>query len=276
MCRSAFQVTSNPTPYRGGPTNVQRERALPTAGVCALQLGATEPGMPPAAAVPRAASDEEASSYTRASLLAQDAKAEEPKPTSSATSAHLDQLNGMRTLATTWIVLGHYIVVDKELGFFAGFLNRGMIPLDYYFVLSGFVTHWTNGARDLSDKTTLLTFFRHRFGRAVFTYYFAFFLGLLRLGINRVRANSRCTILAFVLLDAWDAKCVEAWAHIPNGPAWTISALMFCWIAYPAISMLLRRFVGLPGEGRWPVLVALAAMAYAVAVLPPLLMLAIK
>ena len=51
------------------------------------------------------------------------------------------------------------------------FLSRGHMGVGYYICLSGFVTHWAYASRGLGfgDIPKLLTFYKGRFGRVLFS-----------------------------------------------------------------------------------------------------------
>ena len=64
-------------------------------------------------------------------------------------------VSGIRTLATIWIVLGHFQDTafryhrDEQ---FLMVLNRGYIPVGMYIVLSGFITHYAYQNKQVSFK----------------------------------------------------------------------------------------------------------------------------
>ena len=193
----------------------------------------------------------------------------------------LEQLDGMRALATTWILLGHFLDWRSHRGLFTGFLARGNVPVCYYIVLSGFVTHWAYDKQNFS----LQSFFRTRLGRIAFSYYFFFGLGLVQRVMDDWPLSPMCTGLGALMLEAWAPACEiviqsftwpSAYAQYgpgPNPAGWTIGTLIFCWVCYPVLAVTLNRAVGAPGEGRWQQLLGLAIVAYVLAVLPPLAML---
>ena len=115
----------------------------------------------------------------------------------------LEQLDGMRALATTWILLGHFLDWRSHRGLFTGFLARGNVPVCYYIVLSGFVTHWAYDKQNFS----LQSFFRTRLGRIAFSYYFFFGLGLVQRVMDDWPLSPMCTGLGALMLEAWAPAC---------------------------------------------------------------------
>ena len=65
---------------------------------------------------------------------------EENAPTNA--RPRFDHLDGCRTLMTLWVCLEHFLQKHKDvtMGGTRFLMNRANIPVDYYVILSGFVT----------------------------------------------------------------------------------------------------------------------------------------
>ena len=63
-----------------------------------------------------------------------------PAPAAQKTRKNLDYVGGLRTLATLWIVMGHFMAMPRAM--FDALLFRGTVPVQYYIILSGFITHY--------------------------------------------------------------------------------------------------------------------------------------
>ena len=75
----------------------------------------------------------------------------------------LTHLNGLKAMACLWVVSSHYI--QRPRGLLAGMLERGYVPVCFFVVLSGFLTHYSSINKPLHTKQQLLTFHAARLGR---------------------------------------------------------------------------------------------------------------
>jgi hypothetical protein len=74
----------------------------------------------------------------------------------------LTHLNGLKAMACLWVVSSHYIQRGYVL---AGMLERGYVPVCFFVVLSGFLTHYSSIDKPLQTRQQLLTFHAARLGR---------------------------------------------------------------------------------------------------------------
>ena len=82
---------------------------------------------------------------------------------------NLDNINGLRVLATVWIVLGHFVSTGRD---FAGnALFRGMVPVNFYIMLSGFITHYAAFHKDMNQKNAVASYVMKRLARCSPVYY---------------------------------------------------------------------------------------------------------
>ncbi|CAE8582396.1 unnamed protein product [Polarella glacialis] len=152
--------------------------------------------------------------------------------TSAGGSARLSHLTGARCLASAWIVCGHFIYVEKPSAFTAA-RHRGNAAVDFFIVLSGFMTQWAYGPRMGKGGGTeeIRTFYLRRVGRVVLTTWVAMMLGM---AVVLVQAHG-------APLDYWHIlRCfcfVETWRDptdwCPDGQTWTVAALIPSWLLYP-------------------------------------------
>ena len=155
------------------------------------------------------------------------------------------QLSGLRTLATTWIVLGHFAAEPR--GLTARFLSRGHVAVSLYIVLSGFVTHLAYGTKTFSTWPERGRFYLRRFGRIWLTYYVSCVLGLVQRSLTHEVLPAREYVLPLLLLDSWrpTARLDAAYPNL-NPAGWTLSTLMLPWLAYPFLNAAFRRVPARP------------------------------
>eukprot|EP00928_Gymnodinium_smaydae_P023018 TRINITY_DN19154_c0_g3_i1.p1 TRINITY_DN19154_c0_g3~~TRINITY_DN19154_c0_g3_i1.p1 ORF type:complete len:525 (+),score=96.79 TRINITY_DN19154_c0_g3_i1:78-1652(+) len=156
----------------------------------------------------------------------------------------LEHLTGARCLASTWIVCGHFLPTDHRSGTLATVRYRANAAVNFFIIMSGFITHWAYGSRVVTGSLAdIKVFYTRRLGRVVLTTWVAMFFGLLCLLVQHRGFD----------LDWWHVlRCyafVEPWRDpadwCPNGQTWTIAALLPSWLLYPltgkAICLLERR-----------------------------------
>ncbi|CAK9022633.1 Urease (Urea amidohydrolase) [Durusdinium trenchii] len=136
-----------------------------------------------------------------------------------------------RFLASLWIVCGHFAPRLEETAFTVA-RHRGNAAVNFFIIMSGFVTHWAYAQRLSScNRDELVRFLVRRMGRVVLTTWFAMLLGL---GVLLVQLRGHTPDLGHVL------RCflfVETWRDpldwCPNGQTWTVAALLPSWLLYP-------------------------------------------
>lgn len=84
-------------------------------------------------------------------------------PAESLARPQLTHLNGLKAMACLWVVSSHYI--QRPRGLLAGMLERGYVPVCFFVVLSGFLTHYASINKPLRTRQQLLTFHAARLGR---------------------------------------------------------------------------------------------------------------
>ena len=158
---------------------------------------------------------------------------------------HFGHLDGCRAIAAIWIILEHYASVQRAAddsnlsiiykgGHFAGFFMHGNTPVGYFITLSGFVTSYAYGGRDMTREKRI-DFLIKRFSRVALSYYAAAVLGaLVRPLMPPIRQSARArTSPASVAMELLMAQSVFLDFGSLNSPSWTVSSLACCWLLYP-------------------------------------------
>lgn len=141
-----------------------------------------------------------------------------------------------RCLASFWIVCGHFAPRLEE-SVFTPVRHRGNAAVNFFIILSGFITHWVYAKRLLSPKPgQVARFYVRRIGRVVLTTWFAMVLGLVVVVVQlRGRFPEFGHLLrCFLFLETW--RDPIDWC--PNGQTWTVAALLPSWLLYPVTCRL--------------------------------------
>lgn len=163
--------------------------------------------------------------------------------------ASIDALTGIRFFAAAAVVLFHYRgeleTLFPSLRSLSVFSNAGFLGVDLFFVLSGFIlTYNYLPTFERWDRRAYMRFLGLRLARLYPLHLFTLgVLGVL-LGVAasrgvmpRSEGFSLGSLLQNLLL-------VQAWfstAHTWNGPAWSISAEWFAYLAFPLVALALNR-----------------------------------
>lgn len=171
----------------------------------------------------------------------------------------LDPLTGVRFFLALGVVLFHYQLQWTFTGD-AGLLNRARLGVDVFFILSGFIlTHvYLQGDAVLDYRRFLAA----RFARIYPAHLFILLamLGLvaaaplLNVGLEPGRFTVSDFIQTLLLVQAWFPRDTMA---LWNGPAWSLSAEWFAYLAFPAYAAVALRLRSRP----W-VLIALAGALF--------------
>lgn len=172
----------------------------------------------------------------------------------------LDPLTGVRFFLALGVVLFHYQLQWTLPDEAAGLLNRARFGVDVFFILSGFIlTHVYLQGEGLPDYRRFLA---ARFARIYPAHLFILvaMLGLVWIaplvgvGLEQGRFNAVDFAGTLFLVQAWfPRETMALW----NGPAWSLSAEWFAYLAFPAYAALALRLRARP----W-VLIALAATLF--------------
>ena len=156
-----------------------------------------------------------------------------------AETVQLDHLTGIRFFLALWIVCGHYMPSEPTDKGFA-VTCRSFVAVNFFVVMSGFMTHLAYGHRLASGALTLKSFYFRRMAQIVLTTYIAMLCSLLVvLTVPEYRQSfmpSPWTILGCLgFVMHW----IRPATWCPAPPSWTIEALIPGWLLYP----FLRRLV---------------------------------
>lgn len=172
----------------------------------------------------------------------------------------LDPLTGVRFFLALGVVLFHYQLYWTLPAESAGLLNRARLGVDVFFILSGFIlTHvYLQGDGSLNYRRFLAA----RFARIYPAHLFILLamLGLVLaaplfgVGLEPGRFNPADFAGTLLLVQAWfPRETLALW----NGPAWSLSAEWFAYLAFPAYAALALRLRARP----W-VIIGLAAIVF--------------
>lgn len=172
----------------------------------------------------------------------------------------LDPLTSVRFFLALGVVLFHYQLYWTLPPESAGLLNRARLGVDVFFILSGFIlTHvYLQGDRPLDYRRFLAA----RFARIYPAHLFILLamLGLVLaaplfgIGLEPGRFNPADFAGTLLLVQAWfPRETLVLW----NGPAWSLSAEWFAYLAFPAYAALALRLRTRP----W-VVIAFAAILF--------------
>jgi len=153
----------------------------------------------------------------------------------------LEHLTGARFLATLWIVCAHYLPKSDDMSF-NGAVFKVNIAVCFWVVVSGFVTQWAYGNRDLSTWVDTAKFYIRRLGKLVITFWLALIFACFTMKLDGTPvASARYVLGCFVFLTQWVKWC-------PNGPSWFVFALLPSWLLYPVTRHVVRQFEAYKGE----------------------------
>lgn len=172
----------------------------------------------------------------------------------------LDPLTGVRFFLALGVVLFHYQLQWTLPDEAAGLLDRARLGVDVFFILSGFILTHVYLQRD--GAPNYRRFLAARFAR-IYPAHLFILLGMLGLvllaplfgvGLEPGRFNPADFASTLLLVQAWfPRETIVLW----NGPAWSLSAEWFAYLAFPAYAALALRLRGRP----W-VIIALAAILF--------------
>lgn len=148
----------------------------------------------------------------------------------------IKNLTGIRGFLALWVVLFHGSAISTLPGPVLGFVTKGYLGVDAFFILSGYIlTHVYN---DLT-KEQYPGYLVKRFSR-IYPLHFICLLVFLVLGVFKQRLNPGLdqpwdeTAQNFLMIHAWGTTTDHAW----NWPSWSISAEWFAYLVlFPLITI---------------------------------------
>ena len=195
-----------------------------------------------------------------------------PAPPARAKAAFLPSLNGGRAIAAFLVFGGHFLAMQfattvgaadiYEAGagrgasdeFLFQFFNVFIpVPINYFFVVSGFVLAWTwHPGRTATD------FWRRRFGKVYPIYIVTTAIAFVGFGLVAGYWHTWKVLLTHLfLLQAWTPD--QAYLLGLNPVMWTLSSEIFLYLLFPALILVLFR---MPKRGLQILAVACVAAAF--------------
>lgn len=142
----------------------------------------------------------------------------------------LSHLVGARCVLTIWILADHFLHGSSVL------VDRANVAVDCFIIMSGFVTHWAYGARELHRWPLLAQFYVRRILRVLLTTYLAMGVAAALMIATAQPPDGAHMLRCILFVESWLQP--ENWC--PNGQTWTIAALLPSWLLYPAWRWLLE------------------------------------
>lgn len=143
------------------------------------------------------------------------------------------QLDGYRFIVALWLVFAHNFDPNmSHNNLFERFCMRRYFGVQFFLILSGFVSQYAYGNRDFSSSETLRKFYIGRFGSILLCYYASMIFSCIIRGIAGHYSTSKMItggFLSIFLLQTW----IPSMAYFGNTPAWTLATMAAHWIAYP-------------------------------------------
>ncbi len=149
----------------------------------------------------------------------------------------LHQLDGFRFLVAFWLVFAHnFNATYNETGtLYERFCYRRYFGVQFFLVLSGFVSQYAYGKKSFSSRTVVFKFIVGRIGSILACHYFTQTVSLIiRYSAGHYQPFGEYWLgipLSYLLLHTWIPK----YAYFGNTPAWTLSTLATHWVFYPWI-----------------------------------------
>jgi len=151
--------------------------------------------------------------------------------------ARLDALTGLRCFAALNIVFFHFSNPDW-FGPFSPVVNAGYISVSFFIMLSGFVLAYNYAGRAREGKLDKVRFWKARFTRLYPVYLLSLLIGWqMFLSERTVHTPDMFWLgaaLTPLLLQGWVPELATFW----NTPAWTMSAEVSYYVAFPWLARL--------------------------------------
>lgn len=155
----------------------------------------------------------------------------------------LHQLDGFRFLVAFWLVFAHnFNAAYNETGtLYERFCYRRYFGVQFFLVLSGFVSQYAYGQKSFSSRTIVFKFIVGRIGSILACHYFTQTVALIiRYSAGHYRPVEEYWLgipMSYLLIQTWIPK----YAYFGNTPAWTLSTLAAHWVCYPWIQPRLNK-----------------------------------
>ena len=132
-------------------------------------------------------------------------------------------------------------VLKCDYGFLNGFVEMGAIAMTGFFLLSGYAISLSSVRKDMSDKGAIKNFYVKRL-IAIIPLYYAY--ALLNVILNIIGRGGVAAVQELLLLPVETLGIQSVYSTLfpfsHNGGSWFISCILFCYLAYPLLSILTR------------------------------------
>ncbi|CAE8626366.1 unnamed protein product [Polarella glacialis] len=186
------------------------------------------------------------------------------------------------------VICGRFLP-DAHGGFWLAGKHRLNVAVNFFVVLSGFVTHWVCGCRIPRSGAELRSFYLNRLSRVVLCFWLSVVLSVLiswwerSFDLDGIWHVLRCmffvsehwvthvfqqhnpgdqarTMISDQIQASHDEVPGDSFQSCPNAGTWTVESLVPCWLLYPVLSRLLV-FVEASAEAWGLALLALGCWA---------------
>eukprot|EP00929_Paragymnodinium_shiwhaense_P081082 TRINITY_DN42359_c0_g1_i1.p1 TRINITY_DN42359_c0_g1~~TRINITY_DN42359_c0_g1_i1.p1 ORF type:complete len:452 (-),score=60.17 TRINITY_DN42359_c0_g1_i1:177-1532(-) len=186
-------------------------------------------------------------------------------------TVQIPHLTGVRTLIAMWI-LCHHMAHMEPYSSLDPFVMRVDTAVEFFMILSGFVTQHAYGSKDVTGSFgSLMCFYVRRLTRVCLTtqlamlWSIAWWLWGASLGAKSIAwALSLQHIGCLVFVTKW----INPLATCPNGPTWFVTALIPSWLVFPLVTQ--KMLAGPIGQSAGK-LVAACVLFWVLAIGPQLL-----
>ena len=182
----------------------------------------------------------------------------------------LRALTSLRFVAAIWVVGFHYLeYLPSGHWLTRSFFREGVVAVDFFFVLSGFILMHTYAAQVETRRFRYADFLVRRLARIypahlfMLAVFIAFALLSAHLGVeleNPDRYRPSAILPNLLLIHSWGGSPAFSF----NYPSWSISAEWMAYILFPVVAFaalrLMRAFEGSGRSRVWTAGVALAAL----------------
>ncbi|MBI2707530.1 MAG: acyltransferase [Proteobacteria bacterium] len=164
--------------------------------------------------------------------------------------AYIPSLTGLRFFAALSVVIAHSLLASCERlpdQFFTYISSLSGLGMPLFFILSGFVIHYTYSKNIIEQGTRALREFAiARFARLYPLYIILFFISLLIIKKRGIEITSLEGLLRFITLtQTWDYEIIGTHSLVYYltmlQNSWSISTEIFLYFLYPLILFLMSR-----------------------------------
>ena len=127
---------------------------------------------------------------------------------------------------------------------------RSFMAVDFFVVMSGFITHWSYGKRLRTGELSVGGFYIRRLSYIILTTYVAMTMSILVvLVVPAYRSSFMPSAWTLLSCFGFVAHWIRPSTWCPAPPSWTIEALIPSWLLYPFLRRLLERIDAQHGSG---------------------------